>query len=254
MKRQQRGVSLIELLVAVAILLIGVVPLIRVIMYGLEVSNRAHKMTRATNLAREMAEEIRSQAYSEEFVYGDRASGCDNLEIVYPETDTAQCFGLEAGESHTDTASKGGRIAVLDDIDDYNGWCRGRECGGSFLPLEDHDGEQHSNESLWFTRRVRIHNLNVAGRELETFRRDIFPNYTSSEDKSPYSEQTIKRFNFENWSSLTQKEDATGSMVDASGWTWLKRIEVRVTHNGAMVKDLEVVDVSYAVMPRALLQ
>ncbi len=252
MQAKNRGVSLIELLVAVAILMLGAVPMIRVIMYGLEVTNRAHKTTLATNLAREMAEEIRSQAFSEEYVYLSRDGSCD-IETRYPESLTvAQCFGLESGES-SDTAANEGRIAVFDDIDDYNGWCRGEECegtasiplnGGPQSALEDYDGTQHGSDSLWFTRRVRIHNLTVANQEISSFYKDPFPLYTSTDNR-----QDIKRYNFENWSSLTRFDDGSS----ATGLTWLKRIEVRVTYNGPSVKGIEVLEVSHAVMPRALL-
>ncbi|MCP4402616.1 MAG: prepilin-type N-terminal cleavage/methylation domain-containing protein [bacterium] len=244
MKKNNRGISLIELLVASAILAIGLIPLVTVMMYGLNTSNRAHKMTRATNLSREMAEEIRSQAFSEEFVYGQRDPACD-LNTSYPEKENAaQCFGLESGEN-IDTASNGGRMTVYDDVDDYHGWCRGVDCGGAKTSLEDFDGTLHgSQEGLWFTRRVRVHNLSVAGRHISSFYKDPFESYTSTD-----SRQNIRRFNFENWSSdFTQKDGDV-----ASGLTWLKRIEVTVIYNGPTVKGVGVVDVSYAVMPRALL-
>ncbi len=243
MKTYNRGVSLIELLVAVTILLIGTVPLLRVILFGLETGNRAHKITIATNLARDMAEEMRTQAFSEEFVYNSAECSINNVYKKKP--DKPQCFGLDSGESGA-TAGNGGRIAVFDDVDDYNGWCRGRDCSGSYQALETYDGYRYNGSDGYppyfgFTRSVRVHNLDVGGdRPLHEFYADPFESYTSTDNT-----QFIKRYDFQNWSTLTEKTDGT----DATGLTPLKRVEITVTYEGPVVKGVDVVDVSYVVMP-----
>lgn len=243
MKRYNRGVSLIELLVAVTILLIGTIPLLRVIMFGLETGNRANKLTIATNLARDMAEEIRTQAFSEEFVYG----GSKSIDNVYKKKpDNPQSFGLESGETGATAKPKKGRIGVFNDVDDYNGWCRGKDCSGSYQALETYDGYRYNGSDGYppyfgFTRRVRVHNLDVGGdRPLHEFYADPFESYTSTDNT-----QFIKRYDFQNWSSLTEKTDGT----DATGLTPLKRVEITVTYEGPVVKGVNVVDVSYVVMP-----
>lgn len=269
MKRiYEQGVSLIELLVAVTILAIGVVPLVGVIMYGLETGNRAAKITQATNFARDLAEEIRTKAFAEEFVYTnpsckirDESSG----DSVYPEDpDDPQCFGKETtgtgpggvSETVSDVAGNGGRIMVFDDIDDYDGWCRGIECpGGNAGPLETYDGflyngTQGYQNAIGFTRRVRIHNLDVGeDRSDKAFYANPFPLYTTDNADST---QFIKRYDFRSWSNLTTITYGTSDTSDddpAEGLTPFKRIEVTVTYNGGMVSGVEVVDVSYAVMP-----
>jgi prepilin-type N-terminal cleavage/methylation domain-containing protein len=239
MKTKEQGLSLVELLVALAILAVGIVPLIRVLVYGLDTGNRANKMTIVTNLARDMAEEMRSQSFSEEFVYPDPSCSVDT---AYPQVvTTAQCFGREGGsEDESFTVSKGGRIKVFDDIDDYDGWCRGEDCIGGFKPLETYDGFQYNGQQGYpfyhgFTRRVRVHNIDAADAYVTEFRADPFSDYTSTD-----STQLIKRYDFDNWSTIT---------IGQRGLTPLKRIEVTVTYNGPVTKGIEVIDVSYAVMP-----
>ena len=247
MDTKERGMTLIEVLVAAAILLVGIVPLVRVLMFGLETGNRAHKMTIATNLARDLAEEIRIQAFSEEYVY---PSPQCNINNVYPKiTDVRQCFGKESGET-VDTVTNGGRINVFDDIDDYDRWCRG-DCNNTpndasdDTSLETFDGFQYNGNSgyppyIGFTRRVRIHNIDVGNRHVAEFFADPFASYTTTENT-----QFIKRYNFENWSALTSFDGGPYAL----GLTPLKRIEITVTYSGPGVSDVEVVDVSYAVMP-----
>jgi Tfp pilus assembly protein PilV len=70
---KEQGLSLVELLIAAVILVVALVPLMRVMMYALETGSRANKMTIATNLARDLAEEIRTQAYAEDYVLFNRA-------------------------------------------------------------------------------------------------------------------------------------------------------------------------------------
>lgn len=248
MKSQEQGLSLVELLIAATILVIALVPLMRVMMYALETGSRANKMTIATNLARDLSEEIRTQAYAEDYVLFNRASGC-NYQMNYPVTNTPQCFGLEEGDIATiNTLGGGGRIRVFDDVDDYDGWCRGRDCGGTYKPLETFDGHTYDGKEGYpsyhnFTRRVRIHNLDLIERNVSFFKADPFESYTSSNYTQP-----IKRYLFQNWS--TELIYRTGTTdVRATGLSSIKRIEVTVTYDGTDTSGIEAVDVAYVVMP-----
>lgn len=244
MKKHEQGLSLIELLVASTILLIAVIPLLQVIMYGLQTSIRGEKITLATNLARDLAEEMRTQAFSEEFVPSG-STECPVDAVYKKKAGVPQCFGLESGESVA-TAQHGGRIAVFDDVDDYDGWCRGKDCQGGYRPLETYDGFLYNGTQgyppyLGFTRRVKVRNLDVGGdRPVSEFHADPFASYTSTDGTL-----FIKRYDFRNWSALTVKKDGT----NATGLTPLKRIEITVTYNGSVVRGIEVADVSYVVMP-----
>ncbi|MBD3306215.1 hypothetical protein GF339_07485 [candidate division KSB3 bacterium] len=257
MKTQEKGITLVELLVAVVILLIGIVPMVRVLIFALETGNRARKITVATNLARDMAEEIRMQAFSEEFVRAVNQCDLIGTNPVYPYSDTnPQCFGRESGEDPAQTTSQGGRIKVFDDVDDYDDWCRG-DCSNTADDLSDdtyletydgyqYDGTQGYPPYLGYTRRVRIHNLELSNRHIKQFTRDPFPGYTSE-----VNDKLIRRYRldedagFNNWSSLT--DDTSGNHMQ--GLTPFKRIEVTVTFHGPGVQGVEIQDVSYAVMP-----
>ncbi|GAK57417.1 hypothetical protein U27_04384 [Candidatus Vecturithrix granuli] len=247
MKSQEQGLSLVELLIAATILIIALVPLMRVMMYALDTGSRANKITIATNLARDLAEEIRTQAFAEDYVIFNRATGCD-YKTNYPVTSNPQCFGLETGEDPAQTRSKGGRIKVFDDVDDYNGWCRGRDCAGGYKPLETFDGHAYNGTEGYpsyhnFTRRVRIHNLDLIARQVASFKRDPFESYTSTNYTQP-----IKRYLFDNWSTvLIYKSGSTTER--ATGLSSIKQIEVTVTYDGTDTGNIKVVDVSYVVMP-----
>jgi prepilin-type N-terminal cleavage/methylation domain-containing protein len=268
MNKNEQGLSLVELLVAMVILAIGIAPLVRVLMYGLETGDRANKITLMTNLARDMAEEMRAQKFSEEFV-SNPDSACNGLatKSVFPKQLTnPQCFGLESGEDESQTLTSGGRILEFDDVDDYDGWCRGTECPGPHRPLETYDGFQYNGQQgypayIGFTRRVRVHNLDAQAAFVTEYRAApfaddsksfadytalVFAEYTAHVVDST---QLIKRYNFDNWSSIS---------IGQAGLTPIKRIEVTVTYSGRRTMAnrelgspirLEVTDVSYSVMP-----
>ena len=271
MNTKEQGLSLVELLVASAILLIAIIPLMRVLMFGLETGNRANKLTIATNLARDMSEEIRTQAFSEEFA---RVKPEYSLDNVYPnKDDKPQHVGKDPGEEESKTLTDGGRVRVFDDVDDYDGWCRG-DCNDTpgdtsdDTYLETFDGYQYSGSQgyppyLGFTRKVRVFNLDVAERHISEFQKDPFANYTGTTNKN-----FIKRYIFENATSIKitsqfrvgTSDEIIVTSTDAplnvkkdktsvEGLSPIKRIEVTVTYNGSGTKGVKVTDVSYAVMP-----
>lgn len=247
MRKRQRGVSLVELLVAMTILLIGLVPMMRVFLYALQTGNRARKMTVATNLARDMAEEIRTKAFSNE--YADYKN--NSWQAVYPrDPDVAQTFGLETGEDADTTSSNGGRLKVFNDVDDYDGWCRGTDCGVTPVkPLETFDGQVYGKEGLvnlnGYTRRVRVRNLFPKFQNQTTYN----PYYEVGEvDQETYMKSVIdfKRYNFENWSSCC-RFDEDGN--DVTGKSALKIIEVTVIYQGPDLADVRVKDLSFTTLP-----
>ena len=246
-KRQEHGVSLVEILVAMSILLIGILPLMRLMMFSLRTGNRAHVTSVATNLARSMGEEIRMKAFSEEFTVEFEDAGGDP-DLYYPKTATPQSFGLEAGETVFNVGDA--RFLLFDDVDDYNNWCRGRECNCTGIvpaalcdtsPLETYDGHQLNGTNGYpdytrYTRRVRVFNVTV--NNFYTYRRAPYENLSSMEIP-------INRYNFEesNYPNLTG--GTTGSSP-------LKLIEVTVSYRGAegiAREDMEIKDVSMVVVP-----
>jgi prepilin-type N-terminal cleavage/methylation domain-containing protein len=251
-QQQKRGVSLVEILVAITILLIGILPLLRLMVFSLRTGNRAHVTSVATNLARGMGEEIRMKAFSEEFTIEFEEAGGDP-DLYYPNTTTPQSFGLEAGETAFNVGDP--RFLLFDDVDDYNNWCRGRECDCTGIvpaalcdtsPLETHDGHPLNGTNGYpdytrYTRRVRVFNATVD--DYYTYRRAPYENLSTVE-------LSIHRYNFEesNYSNLT---------TNATGRSPLKLIEVTISYRGAegiAREDLQIKDVSMAVMPLLAIQ
>ena len=238
-QKKERGVTLVELLIAMMILLVGLVPMLRAFMFALRTGNRARKMMIATNLARDMAEEIRAQAFSEG--YADYKN--QSYKLYYPHTDTAQRFGLETGENADTTSTNGGRISVFDDADDYDSWCRGSDCGtSSVTALETFDGQTYDGSGgypnyLGFTRRVRV--------------RNVFPSFATQTSFNPYDPSDyenallISRYDFENWSTL--RFDSDGN--DVTGKSSLKIIEITVSYQGPGVENVEIQDLSFITIP-----
>lgn len=242
MKQQERGVSLVELLVAMTILVIGIVPLMRVMMFSLRTINRARVTSTATNLSRGMGEEIRMKAFAEEFTIdfsGDR-------EHYYPVTETAQTFGTE----ETGFSAGDARFYTFNDVDDYNNWCRGPECVCSNITpsalcstslLETYDGHVYNGNNGYpdyrrYTRKVRVFNLDAI--EDESYRRAPYENLSGVT-------VAINRYNFEETNYHNHTADATGLSP-------IKIIEVTVSFTatkGIATEEMTLKDVSIAVMP-----
>jgi hypothetical protein len=151
---------------------------------------------------------------------------------------------LETGESAT-TSPGSGRISQFDDVDDYDGWCRGAECTTPSV-LETFDGYQYDGNQGYpdysnFTRRVTVRNLFPI--PSLTYTRNPYASYTGVTDADVYQD-TVNRFEFENWSTLR-----VVSGEDATGRTPLKIIEIIVTYDGTGAGEVEVEDLSFAVMP-----
>ena len=247
MKQQERGMSLVELLVAMTILVVGIVPLMRVMMFSMRTGSRANVTSVATNLARSMGEEIRMKAFAEEFTVEFTESGGDP-DDYYPVTDVAQSFGLETGETSFSVGDS--RFNIFDDVDDYNNWCRGPECDCTGItpaalcstsPVETYEGYAQNGTKGYpnyqrYTRRVRVFNLD-ANEDLR-YTRAPFENLSGVL-------VTINRYNFE-------ESNYQNHTANATGFSPLKLIEVTVSYRaaeGVATESMEIKDVSMSVMP-----
>jgi hypothetical protein len=246
MKTEERGVSLVELLVAMTILVLGLMPLLRLTVFALRTGKRANVMSVANNMARGLGEEIRTKAFSEE--YNANFSNITARQRYPNNTGTAQSFQTEETFNAGDS-----RFEVFDDVDDYNNWCRGPQCDCTGVspaalcdqnaPLETYNGFKYDGTNGFpdygrFTRQVKVFNISVIPED----------SYT----RAPYENLSgelisINRYNFEetnpNYSSYTS---------GVSGKSPLKVIEVTVSYQGGagiMREDLHVRDVSMSVMP-----
>jgi prepilin-type N-terminal cleavage/methylation domain-containing protein len=279
LRQSEQGVSLIELLVAVAILAIALTPLLSIFLHGLKVSDRAKKMTIANNLARDLMEEIRSQPFWDPDI-----SNTESLATQYwpaikneklsdnPNPTNNQPVGLELSGMTTpdgvafsstiiDTYStSASRINSFDDVDDYDGWCRGEDCVDCVdtvnnnglcadnQPLETFDGRKYDGSGGLpdyrglFTRQVKVFSVfpNV---------QQITPQTIQVGYDTSGANRELERFKFfdlreENFPNLTS-DAIWGS---ARGRSSLKVIQVTVEYNGNVGAPFTVEDQSLAVL------
>lgn len=250
---RQHGMTLVELLVAVAILAVGIVPLMSLFTQALKTGEHANKRMIAMNLARDLQEEIRSKAFWE-------PDGADIPSIssdtaYFPLGTTAQPFGLEEADfvNGTDT-----RYGKFDDVDDYDHWCRGKECDecpgttayqgrcveGS--PLQSYDGELFQGTGYAhyydFTRSVRIFNIlpNISTlvtatetRKGEEAREHVMK--VGGDDKA---------FHF-----FDIRDENLDNLRVEDGTSRLKVIRVTVKYTGPVTPPVEVEDIGLVVLP-----
>ncbi|PID58317.1 hypothetical protein CSB45_04420 [candidate division KSB3 bacterium] len=228
--RSQQGVSLIELLVALAILAVALIPLMSLYTHAVRTAEHAHKRTIAVNLARDLLEEIRAKAFSEP----------DPNQLYYPNTTTAQPFGIE--ESFYNSAL--GRWGQFDDVDDYDGWCRGKECGGQ--ALEAYDAEKYAGNGFPryhnFTRRVQVYN--------------IYPNISTQvaagenrRGSEPRSHNMTIGGNSQAFDFYDLRDQTLPSLKAPNGTTRQKVVQVTVTYTGPVTPPLGVKETAIVVLP-----
>jgi prepilin-type N-terminal cleavage/methylation domain-containing protein len=165
--RQQHGVSLVELLVAMAILATALMPILGIFVQALKTTESSTKRTIAMNLAREMLDEILSKQFVDPQVDLTGSS-------YYPKGSTAQPFGFNGtGENDGTYSQSVSRMLQFDDVDDYNGWCRGPACNctgvtpagicSTTLPQESYNGVRFVGAEYPhyqdFTLQVGVYNL-----------------------------------------------------------------------------------------------
>jgi prepilin-type N-terminal cleavage/methylation domain-containing protein len=245
--RKQLGVSLIELLVALAILAIALVPLLSLFLHALKMTEHSNKRTLAINLVRDIQEEIRSREFAEPYedaLGGPSVVGFEETPFV-PGTDS--------------------RLTKLDDVDDYNSWCRGQDCqcGGTEpdtgvstdglcddnSPLEAYDGTTYDGRGyplyLGFTRMVEVYNIwpnvsTTSGREAPEHW--IALGAGSYRKDEPFNFFDLREENFPNLTSCAAKGSAKGN-------SRLKVVKVTVTYTGAVTPDVKIEDTALVVLP-----
>jgi prepilin-type N-terminal cleavage/methylation domain-containing protein len=241
--RKQLGVSLVELLVALAILAIALVPLLSLFLHALKMTEHSNKRTIAINLARDIQEEIRSREFSEPDV-----SALGGPSVV----------GFEEAPFVIGTDS---RLTKLDDVDDYDGWCRGWHCtacgGGSSgdklcvddSPLEAYDGTSYDGKGyplyLGFTRMVEVYNIwpnisTTSGRETPEHWIEIGSG--AHRQAEPFNFYDLREENFSNLTSCAAKGSARGN-------SRLKVVKVTVTYRGPVTPDINIEDTALVVLP-----
>lgn len=255
MKRRtsQYGVSLVELLVAVAILGIALTPLLSIFVHALKTAEHSNKRTIALNLARDMQEEIRSKAFVEPDPPAPPAGS-----QYYPLGTSMQPFGLDSNDGYSASVAR----TKLDDVDDYDGWCRGQDCTcvapqatdgrcRDNTPLEAYDGTKYEGRgySLYqgFTRMVQVFNIlpnisTVRGGEPPEHSMDLGVGTYRSED--PFNFYDLRQ---ENISKLMNDPTKGGRSV--KGRSRLKVIKVIVTYNGPVTAPVKVEDMALVVLP-----
>jgi type IV pilus modification protein PilV len=112
--KNDSGFSMMELLVSTIIFSLGVLSLGHVFIQGVKTIHRTKYQTRATNIARELMEEIQSKAFDEAMIGEKPTTEMNSSEFTDYATkeDTTSGFPLDAGEIPLKRAS-------FDDIDDY---------------------------------------------------------------------------------------------------------------------------------------
>lgn len=255
--RKQLGVSLIELLVALAILAIALVPLLSLFLHALKMTEHSNKRTIAINLARDMQEEIRSREFAEPYENARSGPGVVGFE-----------------ESPFGSSDK--RFEILDDVDDYDGWCRGQdcECGQTTpdpsdtgvtsdglcndnSPLEAYDGTTYDGKGYphyqGFTRMVQVFNIwpnistTVAAGETrkgnEPREHEIEVGAGAYRAKEPFNFYDLRTENFENLTGFRSPDGI------ARGYSRLKVVKVVVTYKGAVTPDITIEDIALVALP-----
>ena len=83
----QRGIGLIEVVVAILIFALGITAALRILPDSNRATMRAHNLTKATNLAQEMIEELIGSPFSDaELAAGSHVDASNPLERIYTRT------------------------------------------------------------------------------------------------------------------------------------------------------------------------
>lgn len=106
--KKERGVTLVELMIGVAIILMVVVPLANVLYKNMQSAVRFGDANRALQLAQELLEEIKQKRW-------------DELTPADGNSTPSWTGVLDAGETAPDSNGSNGAKLTWDDIDDYNG-------------------------------------------------------------------------------------------------------------------------------------
>lgn len=109
--KNRNGMTMVELMMAIAIIGIVVVPLTRVLFKSMRSAMSFGDANKAVQLAQDLMEEIKQKKWDE----NEPASGGQTPEASY------SAVGRDAGETNPDTTGANAAKLTWDDIDDYNG-------------------------------------------------------------------------------------------------------------------------------------
>ncbi len=113
---ENRAFTYIEVLLAVVILGLVLIPLLSQFYIGFQSNITSEVVTQANDLASDLMEEIKSRRFDEN---------------VFPdEPVNANALGIDAGENP-------GQRSTFDDVDDYNGWQEQPPTSVAGTPLSD---------------------------------------------------------------------------------------------------------------------
>ena len=132
-RKDARGVTLVELMLALAIILLVIAPLVKALYQGMKGSVRFGETNKAIQLAQELTEEIKQKKWDETTPIGGGAAT------------TPSAIGIDGGET-------AGNKTTYDDIDDYNGLVE--------HPPKDINNVEIPNSSH-FTRTVTVAYVNI---------------------------------------------------------------------------------------------
>ena len=266
--KNERGMSLVELLVALAILAVALTPLLGIFMHGIRTAEKANKLTIAMSLARDMTEEIRSLPFWDPYYSIEGHSKNRYLPIG---TTMQPGFGYDKNGATATYLTAKSRSEQLDDVDDYNGWCRGKKCvcptgtpagicgttptdieAGMSLDALDatkfkFDGQSGRPKYDGFTQSVRVYNIslkNITGQHEINF--NIPSTYSTPQWKDFLFYDLRDEAKLHNMTMIRKRD---GTKQFARGRTRLKLIEVTVTYDGPLAAGVSYTDIGMAVLP-----
>ncbi len=264
----EAGFSLIELLVAIAILGVALTPLLGIFTHGLKVAEKANKLTLATSLARDMTEEIRSLPFWEP---NNSINGVSK-DTYFPATNVPQSFGFEEGTYDVNKS----RSEQLDDVDDYNGWCRGPKCDCTGKPAGICKPDTPTNPSVLeamsklepavadsfkyngvngrpnypgLTQSVRVYNISLKHlndeHQIDFNIPVVYQGSTpSKKDFLYYDLRDAARLR-----TMTMIREKGMTPKRAAGLTRVKIIEVTVQYDGQIAAGIKYTDIGMSVLP-----
>jgi len=267
----ETGMSLIELLVAVAILAVALTPLLGIFLHGLRTAEKANKLTIAMSLARDMSEEIRSLPFWDPEISIKGGTAPNLKDTYFPAVLTnPQPFGYNAtGEGDTTYSATSARGTQFDDVDDYDGWCRGPLCDCTGKPagicVKDgdleaaypydgavfkYDGNAGRPKYAGFTQSVRVYNIALQHvldeHEIDFNVPTIYTNTPSKKSFLFYDLHDMAKLR----SMTTVFDPKDGKKLrSAKGATRLKVIEVNVNYSGTVASGVDYTDIGLAIMP-----
>ena len=275
-RRKYQGVSLVELLVALAILGVALIPLLGVFTHALKTTEHSNKRTIAINLARDLQEEVRSRAFAEP----DLPTLGSGISPYFPNGTTPFPFGCEECPSHGGTAFVDGtdsRLAKFDDVDDYDGWCEGKDCSapawtcpgtsaadglcGNHPALRAYDKTPYTGQGYphyqGFTRRVEVFNIfqNASTAVTAGQYRGGWdpPRHTMQLGKGTYRASQPFNFYYLSNNALLELDNvlpkAKSHPNAVKHLTRLKIVKVTVTYTGAVTPDIKLEEVALVTMP-----